>query len=46
MVRLGEHLLNFAPVIICLEPGLLSPHTGVGRLLQPIKFQKRSIHGI
>jgi len=27
-------LLHFAPVIICLEPGLLSPHAGVGRFLQ------------
>jgi len=36
--------LHFAPVVICLEPGLLSPHAGVGPFLQP-SLPKRSIYG-
>jgi len=27
-------ILHFAPVIICVEPGLLSPHAGIGQFLQ------------
>jgi len=36
VTRFGVMLFHFAPVIICLQPGLLSPHAGVSRFLQSI----------